>query len=257
MFTVEYSTCGGVTISNKTSYVTLEFLLQPICLPKSRETIYYECLSRVINESGETLNSESFFDNIDDEFIKTVFLLQMEYFSNIRTSKGIFLNLTLSSLEDDDFVDKVINKNIYNKFHIEINEINTSIKYSKVLKNIRRLQKLGVFIILDDYYEENIAAHLSLGLIEWDYIKIDRSFLLYNSGNDDCLKSLIFVLRPYCKHGLIIEGVETYFQNEYLKKYNILAQGYFYARPRKVTKERDNLQESELINTGSKENTYH
>ncbi|WP_255202895.1 EAL domain-containing protein [Vibrio natriegens] len=192
MFTVEYSTCGGVTISNKNSYVTLEFLLQPIYLPKS----------------GETLNSESFFDNIDDEF-----------------------------------VEKVINKSIYNKFHIEINEISTSIKYSKILKNIKRLQKLGMFIVLDAYYEENIAAHLSLGLIEWDYIKIDRSFLLYNSGDDDCLKSLIFVLRPYCKHGLIIEGVETYFQNEYLKKYNILSQGYFYSRPRKVTNERDEHQE--------------
>ncbi|ANQ20523.1 diguanylate phosphodiesterase [Vibrio natriegens] len=257
MFTVEYSTCGGVTISNKNSYVTLEFLLQPIYLPKSGETIYCECLSRVINESGETLNSESFFDNIDDEFIKTVFLLQMEYFSSIKTSKGIFLNLNLSALEDDEFVEKVINKNIYNKFHIEINEISTSIKYSKILKNIKRLQKLGMFIVLDDYYEENIAAHLSLGLIEWDYIKIDRSFLLYNSGDDDCLKSLIFVLRPYCKHGLIIEGVETYFQNEYLKKYNILAQGYFYSRPRKVTNEREDHQESELMKKKSKANTYH
>ena len=48
-----------------------------------------------------------------------------------------------------------------------------------------------MFIVLDDYYEENIAAHLSLGLIEWEYIKIDRSFLLYTSGNDDCLKSLM------------------------------------------------------------------
>ncbi|MBR9788995.1 MAG: EAL domain-containing protein [Vibrionaceae bacterium] len=247
MFTVEYSTCGGITISKKSSYVNLEFLLQPIYLPKSGETNYFECLSRVINDSGETLNSESFFDNIDDEFIKTVFLLQMEYFCNIRTSKGIFLNLTLSALEDDDFVERVINNNIYGKFHIEISEIRTSIKCSKVLKNIRRLQKIGMLIILDDYYQDNIAAHLSLGVIEWDYIKIDRSFLLYNTGNDDCLKSLIFVLRPYCKHGLIIEGVETYFQNEFLRKYNVLAQGYFYSRPKKVLREKFYHQNLELV----------
>lgn len=238
MFTVEYSTCGGITISSKTSYVTLEFLLQPIYFPKSGETIYCECLSRVISDSGEKLNSESFFENINDEFIKKVFLLQMEYFCNIRTTKGIFLNLNFSSLEDDEFVEKIINNNIKNRFHIEVNEMKTSIKYSKVIKNIRRLQKLGMYVILDDYSHENIAAHLSLGVIEWDYIKIDKSFLLYYSGNDDSLKSLIFVLRPYCKHGLIIEGVETSFQNEFLKKYNLLAQGYFYSRPRRLTKEK-------------------
>ena len=171
MFTVEYSTCGGVTISNKNSYVTLEFLLQPIYLPKSGETIYCECLSRVINESGETLNSESFFDNIDDEFIKTVFLLQMEYFSNIKTSKGIFLNLNLSALEDDEFVEKVINKNIYNKFHIEINEISTSIKYSKILKELRNSLSYIVKWILQEF-ETGLKVYINEdSLYEYFYEK--------------------------------------------------------------------------------------
>ncbi|HFN0876438.1 TPA: EAL domain-containing protein, partial [Vibrio parahaemolyticus] len=52
--------------------------------------------------------------------------------------------------------------------------------------------------------------------------------------------ALIFVISPYCKNGLIIEGVETYFQNEFVKKYNLLAQGYYYSRPKNIFKENRN-----------------
>ncbi|TOK04802.1 diguanylate phosphodiesterase, partial [Vibrio parahaemolyticus] len=41
-------------------------------------------------------------------------------------------------------------------------------------------------------------------------------------------------------NGLIIEGVETYFQNEFVKKYNLLAQGYYYSRPKNIFKENRN-----------------
>ncbi|EGQ9363315.1 EAL domain-containing protein, partial [Vibrio parahaemolyticus] len=241
MFTVEYSEGGRTTIRSERSYVTLEFLLQPIYFPKNGQTVYYEALSSVISDSGEHLNSEAFFETINDEFIKTVLLLQMEHFSQSNSiSQDILLNVNLSSLKDDDFIESIIKRNKSNKYHIEVNEIDTPVRDVKILKNIKRLQKSGIYIILDDYYHENEIAHLSLGVIDWDYIKIDKSFLLYNSGNDDCLKALIFVISPYCKNGLIIEGVETYFQNEFVKKYNLLAQGYYYSRPKNIFKENRN-----------------
>ncbi|HAS6232890.1 TPA: EAL domain-containing protein [Vibrio vulnificus] len=225
-----------VTIQSERAYVTLEFLLQPIYSPKNREIIFYEALTRIVSESGETLNSESFFENIDDEFIKKVVILQMECFSSVGLSKKIFLNVNLSSLSDDYFVDYFILNNKLNLFQIEINEINLTPKEVSVLKNIKKLHSVGVWVILDDYYHENEAAGLSLGVIDWDYIKIDKSFLFYNSDNDDCLSSMIYVMKPYCKYGLIIEGVETSLQNDFLRCHDVLGQGFYHSRPEKYTK---------------------
>ncbi|TOM83834.1 diguanylate phosphodiesterase, partial [Vibrio parahaemolyticus] len=79
----------------------------------------------------------------------------------------ILLNVNLSSLKDDDFIESIIKRNKSNKYHIEVNEIDTPVRDVKILKNIKRLQKSGIYIILDDYYHENEIAHLSLGVIDW------------------------------------------------------------------------------------------
>ncbi|TOB81718.1 diguanylate phosphodiesterase, partial [Vibrio parahaemolyticus] len=67
-----------------------------------------------------------------------VLLLQMEHFSQSNSiSQDILLNVNLSSLKDDDFIESIIKRNKSNKYHIEVNEIDTPVRDVKILKNIK------------------------------------------------------------------------------------------------------------------------
>lgn len=116
MYKIEYCGRDQIIVRRNKICVTLEFLLQPIYEPQSGETIYYEALSKVVSESGELLNTEIFFESINNDFIKLIALLQIEYFSYFKKLTSIFLNLNLSSLNDNDFVENIIKLN--SKKHI-------------------------------------------------------------------------------------------------------------------------------------------
>ncbi|MFV8462228.1 diguanylate phosphodiesterase, partial [Vibrio campbellii] len=42
---------------------------------------------------------------------------------------------------------------------------------------------------------------------------------------------LLKVISPYAKRGIILEGVETSYQNDVVKNLDVLVQGYFYSPP--------------------------
>ncbi|HHF0565134.1 TPA: diguanylate phosphodiesterase, partial [Vibrio antiquarius] len=71
----------------------------------------------------------------------------------------------------------------------------------------------------------------SLGFIDWDYIKVDKSFLHHNCDDINAIKYLLRVISPYAKKGIILEGVETSYQHDVVKNLDVLVQGYFYSPP--------------------------
>ncbi|HAS6025777.1 TPA: EAL domain-containing protein [Vibrio vulnificus] len=222
-------------IRNRNESIYIEFVLQAIYNPSSKEIKYYEILSRIISSSGENYNNEDFFENIDDTFLKMIAICQLKEAKRLSINKPISINLTLSCLLDTDFINELIDrKNI--GLAIEINDINSNFDCDLLFENIKKLQRSNIEIWLDDYHENHKLANLSLGTINWDKIKIDKSFLHYNDYDIEAIRSLCFVLRPFTRTGFIFEGVETYYQERLVRLSGSLSQGYFHSYPEKWSK---------------------
>jgi EAL domain-containing protein (putative c-di-GMP-specific phosphodiesterase class I) len=238
MFSVE-NVKSGIIIKKGSTYAELDFLVQPIVDTESSEIKYFEVLSRVSKHSGEQLNSEDFFSEIDDEFIKLVSIHQIYYFQRHGIGKEFSINLTMSTLLDEQFILSLLSFKKKN-FILEINDVNHDVRCTILLNNIAKLQRSGIKIWLDDYYHEYNSANLTFGLITWDRIKIDKSVLHHNSDVSLLADSIYYVLQPYCKDGLIFEGIESSFQHNVVKGENILGQGYYYAYPDTLNSFEDN-----------------
>jgi EAL domain-containing protein (putative c-di-GMP-specific phosphodiesterase class I) len=220
MFSVE-NVQSGIIVTRGTTYAELDFLVQPIVDTNTLKIKYFEVLSRVSQHSGEQLDSEDFFSDIDDEFIKLVSLHQIHYFQRKGIETRFCINLTMSSLFDEIFVNKLLSFEVKN-FIIEINDINHDVMCDVLQGNIAKLQKSGIKLWLDDYFHEYDSANLSLGVIAWDRIKIDKSVLHYHSDDSTLTDSILYVLKPFCKDGLIFEGIESAFQNQLINRKNVL-----------------------------------
>ncbi|HAS6193147.1 EAL domain-containing protein [Vibrio parahaemolyticus] len=221
----------GVIVTRDDDYAAINYLFQPIYSPRTKRTIYYEVLSRVTSQSGEIYSNQDFFESVDDEFIKSVCLSQLQVAKSLKIKSTISLNINMSCLSDDQFVQSIL---LFKgaKIALEINELNCYTSAIQTLNNIKSLQSNGVMIWLDDYHSNNEQANLSLGTINWDYIKIDKSFLYFNSLDVMSAKALTYVLSPFTKKGLIFEGVETYEQAQIVKATGSLSQGYYYSVPK-------------------------
>ncbi|HCG6606191.1 TPA: EAL domain-containing protein [Vibrio parahaemolyticus] len=227
----EYNyTDTGVIVRTDASFVKLEFLFQPIINLKQRKVRHLEILSKVLSDSGESLYNETFFSEIDQEFIKMVALAQIRFCSKLKVRIPITVNITLSCLKDSFFLQSLLNERDVN-FDIEITDIDCDVNCGRLQSSIRLLKRSGVGLLLDDYYHRNNIANISLGFIDWDYIKVDKSFLHHNCDDINAINYLLRVISPYAKKGIILEGVETSYQHDVVKNRDVLVQGYFYSPP--------------------------
>ncbi|EHZ2493614.1 EAL domain-containing protein, partial [Vibrio vulnificus] len=125
-------------VRNRNESIYIEFVLQAIYNPSSKEIKYYEILSRIISSSGENYNNEDFFENIDDTFLKMIAICQLKEAKRLSINKPISINLTLSCLLDTDFINELIDrKNI--GLAIEINDINSNFDCDLLFENIKKL----------------------------------------------------------------------------------------------------------------------
>ncbi|MDA0382937.1 EAL domain-containing protein [Vibrio owensii] len=221
---------NGVLVECDNMKITFGFLLQPIYDPSTTKIKYLEFLSRVENDIS-VLDNEMFFSNIDDEVIKNVCLKQLLYAKRKRINKPVSVNITLSCLMDDNFIlDLTLLSDL--DFALEINDIKHSYINEKIIKNINFLKSKGVAIWLDDFYSSGNEGILTLGIIPWDYIKIDKSFLWHNCEDSSAVVAITGVLGAYTKSGLIFEGVETELHESCVKQAKSLAQGFLRSHPK-------------------------
>lgn len=130
MYNLSYND-NGITVRSKNSFVKLEFLFQPIIELKCKKIKYLEVLSRVLNDSGEIYQSETFFSDMDDEFIKIVALAQIKFCEANEINIPVTINLTLSCLKDKAFLYEIVDvKDVI--FNIEITELNTDVNCSQL-----------------------------------------------------------------------------------------------------------------------------
>ncbi len=229
MYTFE-DTEGGVFVRGINSWASLDFYLQPILSTSSKQARFYEVLSRVNSQSGEDYNSEDFFSNIEDDFIKQLVVRQIKRMYECNIPLKFSVNCTLSCFSDNVFVEKLLALDV-SRFAIEINDINADIHNSDIQEGISSIIKAGGAFWLDDYYHKNTNFNSTLGVIEWDIIKIDKQYLHHNYSDKKLLDAMIIVLSSFAKNGVIFEGVETRLQHELLSKHDIMVQGFLYNAP--------------------------
>ncbi|EPP5335927.1 EAL domain-containing protein, partial [Vibrio harveyi] len=225
---------------NNQNFVSLEFKLQPIVDPKNYKIHGYEVLSHLVNSSGERLNSEEFFEYINDEFIKKIFLCQIRFLNDnlSQFNLNISLNLPLSCLLDSSFVDEVI-ENTENPIIIEVTKIESIKEVNAAKRNIVKLKKQGHQFWLDDYHHDEKLKTSALQCIDWDAIKLDKSYLLYQDGLT-MIGMLIPLLKFHSKK-IIVEGVETSSQRVAFLHPEVFHQGYNYYYPLSLSETLDLL----------------
>lgn len=211
--------------SNK-CYGEFEFITQPIVEPLSLEIKGFEVLSRIISSSGDLLNNEDFFEKIDNEFLKSIFLSQLIWINRLNDNNYTFsLNLPISCLLDHEFVKKIIEINNVN-IAIEINEFSNDCQFNRIRSNIIRLKKENINFWLDDYNLGNEKVARWLYLVKWDALKIDKNYIL-NERYSAYLPVIINYLKIF-SDTVIIEGVETNYQYDEYKYKDVLMQGYLF-----------------------------
>ncbi|EKO3854800.1 EAL domain-containing protein [Vibrio harveyi] len=206
----------------------IETLVQPIICPKSQEIQYYETLSKICTFDKNNINNDVFFSIVDNSFIQTLALQQIQFSLAQYPHQRHSFNIKLSCLADEHFVQKLLSFNGA-KFALEISELDCYTESKEIHHNLSQLQANNIEIWLDDYHSNNKLANMSLDTIFWDRIKIDKSFLKY--ADLESIQALEYFLAPFCSRGLIFEGVEDTQHHQMLKECHSLVQGYHYSRP--------------------------
>ena len=119
-----------------------------------------------------------------------------------------------------------------NRLALEITEGLEMEMHSDVLRCISDLKLLGVKIWLDDF-GTGFAGLSWLRLIDFDTVKIDRSFLhdCSSAKGEAMMRDIVGLVRNR-GHKIIVEGVETADQLALMRAFGIdLVQGFFVGRP--------------------------
>lgn len=148
------------------------------------------------------------------------------------------INVSTYQLTECDFDITVCNlvrkyKLPQNMLMLEITETSLMQDMETVLPRLKNLSKCGIGISIDDFG----VGYSSLSYLQTlpiDLLKIDRSFLNCNDENPDaiCIIKAIVAMARELKLEVIVEGVETNRQLEYIKNIGCyLVQGFLLGRP--------------------------
>jgi EAL domain-containing protein (putative c-di-GMP-specific phosphodiesterase class I) len=147
------------------------------------------------------------------------------------------INLSAKDLLHDELVDYIKNLLVETKinpkfFGIEITETAMINNVVKVSENVKKLEKLGILVGIDDFG----TGHSSLSHlidIPFDFIKIDRSFLFdIKSKKNKAIINLSLSLAKELGLLVVAEGVETEEHIEFLKEQGChYLQGYYFSKP--------------------------
>ncbi len=146
-------------------------------------------------------------------------------------------NFSIISIEKNDILEIIKNVHreqgiAYKHLELEVTETAVSDNMEDVIRKLEDVSKLGVSISLDDFSAGN-SNITRLSTMPIDTIKLDKGLL--DSGVNEVTTELILSIKSFAEKmglGIIIEGVETIEQVEFLKGIGLVnAQGYYYSKP--------------------------
>lgn len=155
-----------------------------------------------------------------------------------KTVLPVSVNISRINFYDEDLCDKIIN--IVKKydlkpelFHLEITESVYNENHEQLMGAMRRLQKEGFYIAMDDFG----SGYSSLNMLKdlpVNILKIDMKFVSDIEKNERAGSVLTSVVRmaKWLEMRVIAEGVETLEQKDFLSSIGCdVIQGYYYSKP--------------------------
>ncbi len=217
----------------------VEPFFQPIVNVKTKKTIKYEVLARIIDEN-KIYNPFEFIEDIKragliHELTKQIFIKSLDKAKNFPLSINI-TDMDLNHSELINFIIKETQRRNIPPQNITLEILEDISTFNKTnMNNLKKLQKNGFKIAIDDFGSgySNFERILQ---ISPDYIKIDGKFIktLLNEKNSHKIVMSINILA----HSIGAQVIAEFVENEtILKKIEEIgieyAQGYYFSKPKK------------------------
>lgn len=219
--------------------------LQPIVQLNTQEIVGYEALARFFDQDKKPLSICTYIDDLEKS--GEVMLLDLYMFEEVckliqqEEQKRPFTLKIWSNFSRHHFKEKHSSKKIIallkkytvkpSQVGMEITEYTTISLTPRVSENVLDLTRFGIALSIDDF-GEGISTPVDLEVFQAKVFKVDRSMLCQKSQKK---KSEVIQLLAFGKQqsiGIIIEGVETQEQVNFLKQhYCEWAQGYYFYPP--------------------------
>ncbi|WP_299877787.1 EAL domain-containing protein [uncultured Cocleimonas sp.] len=230
---------------NKDNQLCLQY--QPLLNIKTGDTTECEALLRWKNHNGESIAADEFIPlaektNLIEKlnlFVIDEACKQQSLWQNTRNN-GMRININLSGNKIifpkllKRFIDNVEFYNLDPKlFGIELTERTIHEVSKGTIKHLEKMREKGVKISIDDF-GTGYSSLSYLKKLPITTLKIDKEFIvgLPDDRADHALVKAIITLGHSLNLDVVAEGVETYEQFVFLKKYSCdIAQGYYYHRP--------------------------
>lgn len=217
----------------------LRLAIQPVYDSSTKEIVYAEVLVRLYDGIEGAYNILNSVKNnhktmkFDLDILNEV-LNYIDKYINIKFP--IAVNICRETLEIKNlalFINYEIERRNINKDNIVIEILeDTDFNNENVLENIRVFNKNSIKIALDDFGILNSNLNI-LKLFDFDYIKIDKSFLNnIDNKKDKNILSIFKYIQDILNIKCIVEGVETKEQLDIVTEIGLnTIQGYYYSEP--------------------------
>ncbi|WP_194191298.1 EAL domain-containing protein [Clostridium chrysemydis] len=223
---------------------------QPIINPKNNLVVSAEGLLR-FKEKNNVLLPKELLKDIDDCNLMgdlTLYILKMAIdnyrvisrFEKLEEDFYLSINIRINELKNDSvfqrMIDIISESNLRRgAICLEITKCSEINNIDKVKANIKKLREVGFKIALDNFCIDEINGIL-IKSIEHDITKISVSILeaIFDSKYNCDMKELMQRIIYNKNINLIVEGVETKGENEFIKNLdlkNVYIQGYYYSEP--------------------------
>ncbi len=233
---------------------TLELRCQRIALIQSDSTLppfHSEILLGVTDEQGNEMSPQELIlaaeeyhrmPAIDRWVIRNVFNWMIKHDDELKKTGSLSINLSGSSLNDDTFLDFVLNeikttKVPTNKICFEITETAGIANLSNAVEFIEEIKKTGCQFSLDDF-GSGLSSYGYLKNLPIDYLKIDGNFVKYMDNNpcDYAVVKSITEVGHFMGKKIIAEYVENETVLDMLREIGVdYAQGYGIEKPYKLS----------------------
>jgi c-di-GMP phosphodiesterase len=218
----------------------IEVYFQPLVNNKTLKVDKYECLVRLIEDSGKVVSPYFFLDiskksNQYKKLTRIVLEKSFKRFENLPFEFSV--NISYEDIESNDFLDfikSMIKKyNISDRVIFEILEDESIKNYQCLVLFIDEVKALGCKVAIDDFGSgySNFEHLLKMNV---DYLKIDAS-LIKNVATDENSYKITKTVIEFAKN-LNLKTIAEYVENEEI--FNIVrdlgadySQGYFFSEP--------------------------
>lgn len=220
----------------------VSLVYQPIYDIASGQVLGHESLMRLRDFNGSSISPGVFIPVAErtGEIVDLgTWAVERACRDMVRNGLGsiVTVNVSAVQLKAPDFplmIAEALGRNrlVPQKLALEITEGIDIVPEAQVLKNIGHLRDLGVQVWLDDF-GTGFAGLTSLRRVEFDVVKIDRSFLhdCHTPQGQIMLQDMVTLLRNL-GHRVLVEGVETEEQQTLLQRLGVHSmQGFLTGRP--------------------------